>query len=263
MSRSSRRIRFARPVPLSLVVLSVVLLGGCSNVGLPSPVTSEGRQTSDLWKVFMGVAVVIGVTVLAVLLYALTRSGRQTSARATSTDEQASAALPSQRQYQLRVETLLVIIPTIIVIVLLTLSARTTSAITKLSANPDETIEVIGFQWQWQFRYPTHNIVITGEPGTAPVLMLPTNRTVRLKLIANDVAHSFWVPKFLSKRDLIPGVRNEIDVHVEKNGTWSGVCSEYCGLDHWKMNFEVKAVDPATYDAWVSKTTSAQAKEQP
>lgn len=242
--------------PVWVTIASVVLLGGCANLGLPSPVTSEGRKTSDLWTIFTSVAIAIGIIVIAALIYALMRPGRSPSDRRAST-------LPSQRQYHIRLEVVLIIIPLIVVTVLLTLSARTTSAITKLSAKPDETIEVVGFQWQWQFRYPTHGIVITGEPGKAPVLMLPTNRTVRLKLIANDVVHAFWVPKFLSKRDLIPGVRNEIDVHVEKNGSWRGVCSEYCGLDHWKMNFEVQAVDPATFDEWAKTTADAQAKEQP
>ncbi len=252
---------------LSMTLASVALLGGCASLGLPSPVTSEGRRTSDLWTIFTTVAVIIGIIVIAALVYALVRSGRQSSQvspeRTTTSPEAHNGSLPSQRQYHVRLEVILIVIPLLIVTVLLTLSARTTSAITKLSANPDETIEVIGFQWQWQFRYPTHSIVITGESGKPPVLMLPTNRTVRLKLIANDVVHSFWVPKFLSKRDLIPGVRNEIDVHVEKNGSWSGVCSEYCGLDHWKMNFEVKAVDPAAFDAWVKTTAAAQQKEQP
>ena len=88
-------------------------------------------------------------------------------------------------------------------------------------------------------------------PGRPPTLVLPVDRTVRLKLIADDVIHSFWVPSFLEKRDLIPGVDNEIDVNVIEPGEWSGVCSEFCGLDHWKMNFSLRAVPPEEFDEWV------------
>jgi cytochrome c oxidase subunit 2 len=81
--------------------------------------------------------------------------------------------------------------------------------------------------------------------------VLPVDRTVRLKLVADDVIHSFWVPSFLEKRDLIPGVENEIDVNLIEPGEWSGVCSEFCGLDHWKMNFSLRAVPAEEFDAWV------------
>ena len=62
--------------------------------------------------------------------------------------------------------------------------------------------------------------------------------------MTTDVNHSFWVPDFLSKRDLIPGVDNEIDVTPTEAGTFDGRCAEFCGLDHWRMNFTVRVVPP-------------------
>ena len=105
---------------------------------------------------------------------------------------------------------------------------------------PDLVVEVVGFQWQWQFTYADSGIVVTGTPdGGLPVLVLPVDRTTRLDLRTTDVNHSFWVPRFLNKRDLIPGVDNAIDVTPTETGTYDGVCAEFCGLDHGRMRFAV------------------------
>ena len=66
--------------------------------------------------------------------------------------------------------------------------------------------------------------------------------TTRLQLVSADVAHSFWVPAFLTKRDLIPGVDNQIDVHPTEIGRYPGRCAEFCGLDHARMDFSVRVV---------------------
>jgi cytochrome c oxidase subunit 2 len=75
---------------------------------------------------------------------------------------------------------------------------------------------------------------------------------VRFNLRANDVIHSFWVPQFLEKRDVIPGFPNTIDVNVTRTGTWTGRCAEFCGLNHWEMNFEVRAMRPDDFRAWIA-----------
>jgi cytochrome c oxidase subunit 2 len=88
-------------------------------------------------------------------------------------------------------------------------------------------------------------------------MVIPQGRTVRLKLIANDVIHSFWVPEFLEKRDLIPEIDNEIDVVATETGTWQGRCAEFCGLDHWKMYFAVSSVTSDEFDDWVADQQAA------
>jgi len=95
-------------------------------------------------------------------------------------------------------------------------------------------------------------VTVTGNSeGSPPELVLPVGETVQLNLKASDVNHSFWVPRFLSKRDLIPGVRNRINVNVSETGTFVGRCAEFCGLDHWRMNFAVRAVSKADYQSWL------------
>ena len=78
---------------------------------------------------------------------------------------------------------------------------------------------------------------------------------MRFRLHADDVIHSFWVPEFGTKRDLIPGIDNEIDLDIVEAGTWTGRCAEYCGLDHATMDFEVRAVPGDEFDAWLADQT--------
>ena len=67
----------------------------------------------------------------------------------------------------------------------------------------------------------------------------------------------FWVPDFLSKRDLIPGVDNVIELTPTRTGSFVGRCAEFCGLDHWRMGFSVRVVPPAEYRQWVVEQQAA------
>ncbi len=91
----------------------------------------------------------------------------------------------------------------------------------------------------------------TGE-GQPPELFLPVGETARLTLATNDVNHSFWVPHFLEKRDLIEGVDNTIDITPTEIGRYDGRCAEYCGLDHWRMDFVVNVVSQSDFEAWIA-----------
>src|SRR5690348_5791386 len=82
-------------------------------------------------------------------------------------------------------------------------------------------------------------------------MVLPINERVRIRLHAQDVIHSFYVPAFFYKKDAVPGRINEFDVTIEKPGTYGGQCAEFCGLSHADMYFTVRAVERAEYDAWL------------
>ena len=110
-----------------------------------------------------------------------------------------------------------------IVLVLFGFSYAVQDDVDALSDNPDVTIEVQGFQWQWQFHYRDEDVTVTGVPDRRPVMVLPVNETVRLVLTSRDVIHSFYVPDFLFKRDVIPTVKNQFDLEVEKAGTYRGL----------------------------------------
>jgi cytochrome c oxidase subunit 2 len=235
----TRRLRF-----LLAVTVAVVVLTGCTDAGLPEPVTEQGEQTRDLWRVFVVIAACIGALVYGLIVYVIVRYRR----RQGTPDRP-----PDQRQVIVSLEALYTAIPLAIVGLLLGLSVRTERDVTDLVEDPDLTVHIVGFQWQWQFTYVDEDITVTGTPGETPELVLPIDSTVRFDLESADVVHSFWVPKFLTKMDLIPGVENSIDVRVTEAGTWPGVCSEFCGLEHWRMTFTVRALPAEEFSAWVDE----------
>lgn len=229
--------------PLRSLPVGLLALGGCAapSFGAPDPASDQASQIRSLWSGTVIAALVIGAMVWSLIIWSLLRYRRR------------SDDVPDQSPHNIPVEVVYTLIPVVIVAVLFFFTMRTEREVTALSSRPDVRVDVVGFQWQWQFRYPGEDVTVTGESaGDPPVLVLPVDSTVRLKLIAQDVNHSFWVPRFLSKRDLIPGVRNEIDVDTTTTGSFVGRCAEFCGLDHWRMNFAVRVVSPSEYAQWLT-----------
>jgi cytochrome c oxidase subunit 2 len=149
------------------------------------------------------------------------------------------------------------IIPALIVTGLFVLTVQMLTRFDTVSATTESpaglTIDVTGFQWQWTFDYPDQGLSFTGTGREGPVMALPVGEDVHIRLHAADVIHSFYVPQFLYKKDVIPGHLNEFDVRVEQAGTYSGQCAEFCGLAHADMHFTVQAMSRAEFDAWVAQ----------
>jgi len=122
---------------------------------------------------------------------------------------------------------------------------------------------VIGKQWSWDFNYVEAGTFqagtqaeLTGRPGVAstlPPLYLPVNKRVEFVLTARDVIHSFWVPQFLFKMDMIPGKVNRFQLVPTEIGTFQGKCAELCGAFHSQMLFQVKVVSQADYEAHLAE----------
>ncbi len=93
-----------------------------------------------------------------------------------------------------------------------------------------------------------------------PLLVIPTNETVRFNLVSDDVDHAFWIPPFNFKRDLLPGHPNHFEVTPIATGTFIGRCSELCGLYHSRMLFTVKIVTPGQFRQWVQTQRARQSK---
>lgn len=225
-------------------LVPAVALAACElpRFGAPDPASEEGRSIADLWSIFFIGAVAVTLLIWVLLGYVLIRYRR----RGADDD-----TIPNQRPYNIPVEVIYTLIPILVVAGLFALSVRTENDATGVASRPAVQVEVIGFQWGWQFRYVDEGFTVDAPPGELPELVLPVDEPSNLDLVATDVAHSFWVPDFLSKRDLIPGVDNEITVTPTRPGTYDGRCAEFCGLDHWRMAFTVRVVPADEYAAWV------------
>ena len=116
------------------------------------------------------------------------------------------------------------------------------------------TIEVVGHQWWWEFRYPEVGVVTANEPH------VPVGRTVYWRLRSGDVIHSFWVPKLGGKRDVLPGRENFIWYGADSAGVYWGQCAEYCGLQHANMGMRVIAEEPQAFRDWVQEQLSPAAE---
>jgi len=233
---------------LTAVTIAAVALAGCDlpGFGAPDPKSAEGESIYSLWQGFFVASIFVALLVWGLIVYSIVRFRRR--------DDR----VPSQKPYNIPVEIVYTVAPVVAVIALFGFSWATERDVTDLAPDPVAHIDVVGFQWSWQFVYTDEDITITGEPGEPPEMVLPLDQPVQLELISTDVNHAFWVPDFLSKRDLIPGVENSITVTPTEVGSYVGRCAEFCGLDHWQMYFAVRVVPRDDYDAWLDEQRSAQ-----
>jgi len=103
-----------------------------------------------------------------------------------------------------------------------------------------------------------------GTSDEIPVLVVPVGKRIEFQVASADVIHSFWVPEFLFKRDVIPGRVNQFELTIDRTGTFVGRCAELCGVDHDRMNFSIKVVSEADFDRYIAdRQAQASAAAQP
>jgi cytochrome c oxidase subunit 2 len=250
--RRSRRRTGARPA--SALALVALLVSGCEarelyesslRFGIPEPAGDQAQNIHDLFLGSNAAALVVGAFVLVLILFACFRYRKRT-------DE-----LPRQVRYNLPVEVLYTVVPFVIIAVLFYYTVVSQNYVNELSTDEagestaDVNIGVVGFQWNWQFNYVDDDVQVIGETDRPAQLVLPTDRTIRFTQTSPDVIHSFWVPDFLFKRDVIPGRANTFELTLRKEGEFIGRCAELCGEKHAFMNFSVRVVSPEEYDAYI------------
>lgn len=120
-------------------------------------------------------------------------------------------------------------------------------------------IEVIGEQYWWRVRYLADGD--RPEFATANELVIPVGRPITVSVTAADVIHSFWIPNFGGKIDMIPGRINSLNFTADRPGIYRGVCAEFCGDQHARMAFDVVALDAASFEAW--RQQQAKPAEEP
>jgi len=230
---------------LAAVCLPAFLLTGC--LFPPEPMTTQAEEVRTLFLIIFGLGALVFVGVEGFLIYAVFRYRRR--------DDR----LPAQHHGNTKVEIVWTVIPTVIVLILFVTSMFTLGDISTRGDNPIR-IEVEGQQFSWTFRY-ANGVSVTGNVLAPPVLVVPTGQPVRLALVSRDVIHSFFVPAFLVKTDVVPfgqgQAPNELEFTVTAPGTYRGQCAELCGTLHADMTFAVQAMAPADFEAWLATAASA------
>jgi cytochrome c oxidase subunit 2 len=113
---------------------------------------------------------------------------------------------------------------------------------------PDDAlaIYVVGKQWMWKVQHP-------GGAREINELHVPVGRSVRLIMASQDVIHSFFIPGFRIKHDVVPGRYQSLWFRPEKSGVFQLLCAEFCGTDHSRMTGRVVVMEPAAYETWLSR----------
>jgi cytochrome c oxidase subunit II len=242
---------------VAMVSAGFLLLGACASedqaqirrLAMPEPATDRAPYIDDLWRWGWLAAILVGILVWGLIIYAAIKFRRR------SDDE-----IPVQTRYNLPIEILYTVAPVVMVLVFFFFTVQTQNDVLAQAAEngeSDHTIKVVGQKWSWTFNYMEEdavdgqNVFVAGTPAELPTLVLPVDETVTVELSSPDVIHSFWVPAFLFKMDVIPGRDNSFSFTPTREGEFAGKCAELCGTYHSRMLFNVEVVDRATYDDYL------------
>jgi cytochrome c oxidase subunit 2 len=232
---------------LCLLALAVI---GCSPERYPQtallPLSDFARIGDHVQDQTFYWAVGVFILVEGALLYAVFRF------RGRPDDPE-----PKQVHGNTTVEIIWTVIPALI---LAAIAVPTVKGIFQTNTSPGPEalrIEVVGHQWWWEFRYPEAGVVTANE------LVIPVGRTVELIQHSADVVHSFWPPRFAGKRDVFPGRETRLWFKADSGGLYPGQCGEFCGIQHARMAFHVRAAPPDEFESWLTHMQTLGAPAAP
>lgn len=268
--QSADRSRPTRPLVIFFGVVAALALIGFL-IGWRLDVASEEGKGIDATITYL--LVVTGLIMLgghAVLCWFLWQSG--------------NGDAPAYKRPSARTEWKWAVIPVLLMIALseggvLLVSGPVWDALYVEKPKDPVKVRIVAKQFEWLMRYPgkdntfgradpkdpdlidTENPMGIDEDDEASlddiwkrgVLVLPVGRPVVLWMETRDVIHSFFVPQFRVKQDLIPGFPTRLKFTPSRTGTFELVCTELCGMGHYTMRGQVRVVEPAEYEDWLSK----------
>jgi cytochrome c oxidase subunit II len=250
-------------VVLLIAIVGIVLLSPAgSALYPPAAATTQAKEISKLYDIVFAIAVAVFVAVESLIIWSILRYRRRPS----------DVDLPPQTHGNNFVEVLWTLIPTVIVLYLFVISWQTLNTVDYTSVangqKPDVQIRALAGQFQWQFEYldaDGNHIATQTKPlatdGGEGGMAVPVGAKVYVTLRSQDVIHAWYVPRFLFKRDVIPGQENHFEFTVdpaELGQTFHGQCAELCGTGHNVMHFDVVALSQADFDAWLAKLVEVE-----
>lgn len=257
------------PVLLLMSVFAMAAGDELSDINMDPGVTAIGHAVYDLHMVILIICTIIGVLVFGVMFYSIIYHRKS------------RGVTPATFHESTKVEIAWTIVPFFILIAMAVPATRT---LLDIYDNDQAELDVVitGYQWKWKYEYLSedgnnvgffsnlrtpqseiHNTEAKGEQYLLEVdepLVLPVDTKVRFLVTANDVIHSWWVPRLSVKRDAIPGFINEVSTRPLKEGIYRGQCAELCGKNHGFMPIVVNVVSKEEYAKWYSEKQAEAAE---
>lgn len=228
-------------------VILALFAAGCRQTpinnltGIPSALDARGpaaASVTELWWIIFGLGTAVFITVIGLMLWIVLR--RRVGVEETAVDLRKARSTPLILWGG-------IVIPFVILMVFLFFSLRTLAFLQQVSAAEPLTIEITGRMWWWEVHYPDEGF------ATANEIHIPVGRPVQIRGTSADVIHSFWVPQLNGKQDFTPGRLDTLWLQADEPGTYRGLCAEFCGLQHARMQLIVVAQPADQFEAWLEQ----------
>ncbi|MBN1665558.1 MAG: cytochrome c oxidase subunit II [Anaerolineales bacterium] len=220
---------------LILVLTAIVGLGLSAAQLLPQVASLQGEFIDQLFQFHIWAIAFLFSLIVGFMLYSIFVFRRKAGDESDAPHVEGNNAL----------EVTWTILPLIAVVGVAVYGADILAKVTAMDPQALE-IKVIGQQWAWRFEYPDYGIV-------SEELVLPVDKQVLLVMESADVLHSFWVPEFRVKQDLMPGSETELRITPTEVGSYRVRCAEVCGLQHAYMLANVSVLTQSNFDAWLTE----------
>jgi cytochrome c oxidase subunit II len=210
---------------------------------LPTPASKQADRIDFVFWFVTVICIGIFALVVAVILYAVVRF------RAAPDDDSDGAPIHGHTGLEIAWTA----VPAVLVTAISIVSAV---ALAQNDRVPSKHIRVnvMAQQFAWTFQYPASNGLTTSS------LRLPLGEAVELKMKSKDVIHSFWVPQFGQKQDVVPGITTRLVITPKRLGTYPVVCTELCCEGHALMRSQAIVMKPTAFAAWVKAAQKLAAK---
>ena len=219
-----------------VIVMSVLTYVGLDSAGLmPVEASSQAADIDWMWDLEVIAMSFLFALIVVPLAYSLVVFRRR---EGDTTDAE-------HMEGNTRLEIAWTIVPLFFVVVYAYLGAINLAAVQR--ADPEAmVVKVTGLQWSWTFEYqPVDGVTVVSKE-----LHVPVGKQILLRMTSNDVIHSFWVPEFRLKQDLVPGRITELRVTPTLEGDYKVRCAELCGTAHYRMENPVVVSSQEEYETW-------------
>jgi len=226
---------------VQLIVVGVLAAAVASAVALipdwlPKSASDEAGRIDFVFWFVTGICIFVFAIVAAVSVLAVVKF------RAKPDDDSDGPPIHGHTG----LEILWTAVPALLVTAITIVSAIVLAKDDAAGANPLH-VNVYAQQFFWSYSYPGY-----GNKESS-ILRLPVDRSVVLRMTSRDVIHSFWVPEFRQKQDVVPGIHPTLHITPNKVGTYSAICAELCGLGHGLMRSRVIVMEPEAFERWATR----------